>query len=191
MKGFFVSLRISCINLLLLTLLCGIVYPLIMGFIGFLFFPKEASGSILHLGSKVIGSEKIAQAFVSPKYFHPRPSFANYDAANSNASNLAPTSKKLLEEIQKKIEEYRRENHLNEDILLPAEAVTSSGSGLDPDISVRNALLQIPRVAAARGIAEEKIKELLFEKIDPPFLGFIGEERVNVLLLNLILDSQK
>jgi K+-transporting ATPase ATPase C chain len=134
----------------------------------------------------------LGQVFTDAKYFHPRPSAAGngYDAANSGGSNLGPTSRKLNDAIKERIAAYRRENALSETEAVPADAVTASGSGLDPHISLRNAELQITRVAKARGLSAEKVRELVQQYIDAPDLGLFGEPGVNVLRLNLSLDQQ-
>jgi K+-transporting ATPase ATPase C chain len=139
----------------------------------------------------VHGSKLLAQGFTADKYFHPRPSAAGngYDAANSGGSNLGPTSKKLKDAIKDRVDAYRKENGLSETEPVPADAVTASGSGLDPQISLRNAELQTPRVAKARGLSEEKIRELVQQNTDGRNLGVLGDPGVNVLELNLALDS--
>jgi K+-transporting ATPase ATPase C chain len=139
----------------------------------------------------VHGSKLLGQGFADPKYFHPRPSAAGngYDAASSGGSNLGPTSQKLNDAIKERVAAYRADNGLSETESVPADAVTASGSGLDPDISVRNAELQIPRVAKARGLSEEKVRELIQRNIDARDLGVLGEPGVNVLQLNLALDA--
>lgn len=184
----------SLIAMLLFTFLLGICYPFFVFLIGQLLFHKEANGTLLHRNGKIIGSHWIGQNFTSSHYFHPRPSKAGdkgYDAANSAGSNLGPTSQKLIDAVKNRIEAYRIENHLPSNAPLPIDAVTASGSGLDPHISLENALLQLPRVAAARGLAEDRVKQLILAHTFPSFLGFIGEKRVHVLELNLALDALK
>jgi K+-transporting ATPase ATPase C chain len=140
----------------------------------------------------VHGSKLLAQGFTADKYFHPRPSAAGngYDAASSSGSNLGPTSQKLNDAIKNRIAAYRKENGLSEAEPVPADAVTASGSGLDPQISLRNAELQTPRVAKARGLPDEKVRKLVQENTDERDLGFFGEPGVNVLNLNLALDAR-
>jgi K+-transporting ATPase ATPase C chain len=193
MKAFFSSLKPAFISLALLTVLLGIIYPLFIYGVGQLFFHREANGSLFfYQNGKVLGSEWIGQNFTKPEYFHPRPSSAGdkgYDAANSSGSNFGPTSQKLADAMHQRINSYRSENKLGSDITIPADAVTSSGSGLDPHIGVANALLQTSRVAAARNLSEEDIKNLIEEYREGPTWGIFGENRVNVLRLNLALDK--
>jgi K+-transporting ATPase ATPase C chain len=180
-------------TLALAVLLCG-VYPLVVWAIGQGLFPNQADGSLVRRGGIVVGSELIAQRFESPKYFHPRPSAAGeagYDAAASSGSNLGPLSKKLLDAVKERAEAYRNENGLAPDALVPADAVTASGSGLDPHISVRNAELQASRVAHARGIPAQEMARLLAAHTGGRDLGVFGEPRVNVLKLNLALDRMQ
>ena len=155
-------------------------------------FHDKANGSlIVDKDGTVRGSRLLAQGFTDPKYFHPRPSAAGhgYDATSSSGSNLGPTSQKLNDAIKDRIAAYRTENGLSETDPVPADAVTASGSGLDPHISLRNAELQIPRVAKARALDAEKVRELVRQNTAAPDLGFLGESGVNVLTLNLALDT--
>jgi potassium-transporting ATPase KdpC subunit len=171
--------------------LCGL-YPLIVYGAGQLLFSHQANGSLIENAEhKIIGSEWLGQSFTSAKYFHPRPSAAGtgYDAANSSGSNLGPTSQKLIDSVKAAVEQYRKDNGLAADILVPGDAVTSSGSGLDPHISVKNALLQAPRVAKERGVDVEFVKSEISKATDGPSLGFLGDPGVNVLKLNLALDK--
>jgi K+-transporting ATPase ATPase C chain len=175
-----------------LAFICCGVYPLVVFGISQTFFRDKANGSlIVDPNGMVHGSKLLAQGFTDPKYFHPRPSAAGngYDAANSGGSNLGPTSKKLNDAIKDRIDAYRKENGLNQNEAVPADAVTASGSGLDPQISLRNAELQTPRVAKARGLSEEKVRELVQQNTDGRDLGVLGDPGVNVLELNLALDS--
>ncbi len=191
MNHFVHSLKISTIILSIFTLLLGVVYPCFMWGIGHLFFHKEAEGSILyHPNGKALGSLLIAQSFENDSYFHPRPSYTDFNAANSGGSNLGPTSKKLIEILHEKAIEYRTRNHLSEDTPLPSDAVTSSASGLDPHISVENAKLQAQRVAIARNLPIETIYQLIEDHTEGKALGVFGEKRLNVLLLNLDLLSE-
>ena len=179
-------------TLLFAFLLCGI-YPAIIWGAGQLLFPHQANGSLIE-GSdrKIVGSEWLGQNFVGAKYFHPRPSAAGangYDAANSSGSNLGPTSKKLIDSVKQRVIDYRTENGLAPDILVPGDAVTASGSGLDPHISVKNALLQAPRVARERSVRVEAVKSEIEKATAAPQFGILGEAGVNVLKLNLALDA--
>lgn len=177
---------------LVLAIACCGVYPLLVfGFAQWL-FPIQANGSLLKSKNNVvIGSAWIGQNFTQAKYFHPRPSAAGwgYDAANSSGSNAGPTSKKLADTIQDRIQAYRQENHLALSAAVPADAVTASGSGLDPHISLENALAQIPRVAEARHMSVTAVREAVQRNTEAPDLGFLGEQRVHVLKLNRTLDG--
>jgi K+-transporting ATPase ATPase C chain len=169
-------------------LLCG-VYPIAVWGAAQL-FPARARGSLIENQGKLLGSELIGQGFSGEKYFHPRPSAAGngYDAANSGGTNLGPLSQKLVDSVKERVAAYRRENGLEADAPVPADAVLSSASGLDPHISVKNAGLQSRRVAAARGMREETLKHFVAQHTEGRDLGILGEPRVNVLLLNLALD---
>jgi potassium-transporting ATPase KdpC subunit len=193
MKQFFSHIRGAVVSTLLLAVVCCGLYPLIVFGIAQLLFRDQANGSlIVSADGSVRGSKLLGQAFSDPKYFHPRPSAAGngYDAANSGASNLGPTSQKLNDAVKDRIAAYRTENGLNADAAVPADAVTASGSGLDPHISLRNAELQIPRVAESRGLSEDKVRELVEQNTDGRDLGVFGDPGVNVLQLNLALDQQ-
>lgn len=193
MRAFFASLKPAAISLAIFTLLLGVIYPLFIYGIGQLFFHRFANGSLIYSqNGQVVGSELIAQKFVKPEYFHPRPSSAGdqgYDAVNSAGSNLGPTSQKLADALSKRASDYRDENRLGVDIPLPADAITTSGSGLDPHISVANALLQAPRVASARSLRQEEVCGLIAKYTEKPSLGIFGEARINVLRVNLALDQ--
>ena len=187
------ELRISIMALAgLVVLLCGI-YPVLIWLIGQSVFAEQANGSLIKSRGRIVGSALIAQSFVGPAYFHPRPSSAgeSYDAANSGGSNLGPTSRKLIETVAARINDYHRVNKLDAKTPVPADAVTASASGLDPHISLQNALLQSRRVAASRGITEDDLRKIIAAHIEGRDLGILGEERVNVLLLNLDLDKHK
>jgi len=193
MKDFFSEIRAAVLSTLVLAVICCGVYPLIVYGLGQALFHDKANGSLIidRNSSAVRGSKLLAQGFTDPKYFHPRPSAAGngYDAANSGASNLGPTSKKLNDAITDRIAAYRAENGLRETDKIPADAVTASGSGLDPHISVQNAELQIPRVARTRALDIDKVRELVRQNTDGRDFGFLGEPGVNVLKLNLALDA--
>ena len=193
MKEFFSHIRGAVVSTLVLAAVCCGFYPLIVFGISQVLFRDRANGSLITgADGSVRGSKLLGQGFTNPKYFHPRPSAAGngYDASSSGGSNLGPTSKKLTDAIQERITSYRAENGLNGTEPVPADAVTASGSGLDPHISLRNAELQLPRVAKARGLSEDKIRELIQQNIDGRDLGLFGEPGVNVLRLNLALDEQ-
>ena len=192
MKALFSEIRGAVFATLILAIVCCGLYPLVVFGISQTFFRDKANGSLIvdHDGT-VRGSKLLAQGFTADKYFHPRPSAAGngYDAASSGGSNLGPTSKKLSDAIKDRVAAYRKENGLSETEPVPADAVTASGRGLDPQISLRNAELQTPRVAKARGVSEEKLRELIDQNTDGPDLGFLGEPGVNVLTLNRALDQ--
>jgi K+-transporting ATPase ATPase C chain len=193
MKAFFSEIRGAVMSTLVLALICCGIYPLIVFGLSQALFHDKANGSlIVDQNGTVRGSKLLAQGFTDAKYFHPRPSAAGngYDAASSGGSNLGPTSQKLNDAIKDRIAAFRAENGLKETDSVPADAVTASGSGLDPHISLQNADLQIPRVAKARGIAEEKVSELVQKNTDRRDFGVFGEPGVNVLEVNLALDEQ-
>lgn len=193
MKAFFQSLKTGAVVLALLTVLFGIVYPFFMYGVGQLFFHHQANGSLLYdKAGGAIGSEWIAQSFTKPHYFHPRPSAAGsngYDGVHSSGSNLGPTSKALAAALAKRASDYRSQNKLQPHTLIPADAVTTSGSGLDPHISSENALLQAVRVASSRNIPLADVRALIAHYTQHPTLGIFGEARVNVLVLNVALDG--
>lgn len=174
------------------TLVLGIGYPLAITGISQLILPRQANGSLVTAGGKVVGSELIGQNFAKPEYFHPRPSAAGdkgYDATSSTGSNLGPTSKKLVDRVSASVDQFRKENPDYQGPI-PADLVTASGSGLDPHISPDSARAQAARVANARGVATEKVNQIIAQNTEQPDLGFLGEPRVNVLKLNLALDDQ-
>ena len=178
-------------TLALLIILCG-VYPLVVWGIGQAAFPRQANGSLVEVQGKVVGSALLAQNFNGPQYFHPRPSSAGdtgYDGTSSGGSNLGPLSQKLVDQVKERVENYRKENNLPTGTPVPADAVTASGSGLDPHISLKNADLQAKRVATSRGLSPAQINKLIETCTDGPGLGFLGEPGVNVLMLNLALDK--
>jgi K+-transporting ATPase ATPase C chain len=192
MKQYFSHIRGAVVSTLVLAVVCCGLYPLIVFGISQVLFRDQANGSLITgADGNVRGSKLLGQAFSDAKYFHPRPSAAGngYDATSSGGSNLGPTSRKLNDEIRDRVAAYRKENGLGESDSLPADAVTASGSGLDPQISLRNAELQTPRIAKARGLSEQKVRELIQENTDGRDLGVLGEPGVNVLNLNLALDA--
>jgi potassium-transporting ATPase KdpC subunit len=194
------EIRPAILILVLLTLITGLVYPLAMTAIAGVIFPKQAEGSLIEKDGKVIGSALIGQEFKDDKYFHGRPSAtsapdpadstktvpAPYNAANSSGSNLGPTSKALNDRIKDDVEKLKAENP---NASVPVDLVTTSASGLDPDISPEAALFQVPRVAKARNVPEDRVRELVTANTQGRLAGLIGEPRVNVLALNLALDQ--
>ena len=192
-KSIINELRISVIaTVCLAVLLCGI-YPALVWAVAQGLFHSQANGSLVSVKGQVIGSSLLGQQFAGPGYFHPRPSAAGdgYDAANSSGSNLGPTSQKLIAAVKERVAAYRAENNLAPGVLIPVDAVTASASGLDPHISVKNALLQAGRVAKARGVGEEALQKKIVSHTEGRDLGIFGEPRVNVLMLNLDLDGKQ
>jgi potassium-transporting ATPase KdpC subunit len=194
------EIRPAILVLLLLTLITGLAYPLAMTGIAGAIFPRQAQGSLIERDGKVIGSALIGQEFKDDKYFHGRPSAtsapdpadstktvpAPYNAANSGASNLGPTSKALSDRLKEDVDKLKAENP---GASVPLDLVTTSGSGLDPDISPEGALFQVPRVAKVRGMPEDRVRQLVAENTSGRLIGIFGEPRVNVLALNLALDA--
>ena len=194
------EIRPAIILLLALTLITGVAYPFAMTGVAGALFPRQAQGSLIEKDGKVIGSALIGQEFKDDKYFHGRPSAttapdpndstktvgAPYNAANSGGSNLGPTSKALADRVKDDVAKLKAENPGSP---VPADLVTTSGSGLDPDISPEAALFQVPRVAKARNIPEERVRELVTQNTRTRFAALLGEPRVNVLELNLALDA--
>lgn len=194
MKELFSQLRGAVMATLVLAVVCCGIYPLVIFGIAQVAFPEKANGSLItDAKGAVVGSKLLGQGFTGEKYFHPRPSAAGngYDAANSSGSNLGPTSQKLHDAVKERVEAYRKENGLKDTDAVPADAATASGSGLDPHISLRNAELQAARVAKARNLSVEKVREFIRAHTDSAGLGFLGEPGVNVLQVNLSLDSLK
>jgi potassium-transporting ATPase KdpC subunit len=191
-------IRPAIVMTLALTIITGLIYPGIITGLAQVFFPSQASGSILYVNGKPIGSALIGQYWTQPNYFHGRPSATNnpqgtpapYSADNSGASNLGPTNQTLITTVQQRIDDLKKENpDVPSGTPIPADLVTASGSGLDPDISVAAAYYQIPRVAKARGMTQEALRKVVDDHITGRFLGIFGEPRINVLELNLALDG--
>jgi K+-transporting ATPase ATPase C chain len=191
MKIWLSELRHSVAAVLSLAVIsCGI-YPAAVWILAQGLFPAKANGSLVMRSGAILGSRLIGQGFAESKYFHPRPSAAGqgYDASSSGGRNLGPTSKKLVDAVRQRIADYHAENNLSPDTIVPADAVTASASGLDPHISLKNALLQTPRVARVRGWDEKAVRKLVETYTEGRDLGIFGEPRVNVLMLNLALDG--
>ena len=196
------EIRPAIILVIALTVITGLLYPLAMTGIAGVIFPYQAQGSLIEKGGKVVGSALIGQVFADDKYFHGRPSATNapdpkdatktvdapYNAANSMGSNLGPTSKALADRVKADVDKLKKENPA---AAIPVDLVTTSGSGLDPDISPASAFFQVPRVAKARGLPVERVRTLVESQIEGRTLGLFGEPRVNVLKLNLALDGLK
>lgn len=185
-KELILALRFTLVT----TLVFGVIYPLAVTGLSTMLFPRQAAGSLIEKNGRVVGSKLIGQAFTSDKYFHSRPSAAGtgYDASASSASNLAPTNQALVDRVKSDVSKLQQENP---GAPIPADLVTSSGSGLDPEISPAAADFQIPRVAKARGLSADSVKALVTRHTQARTWGIFGEPRVNVLELNLELDSLK
>jgi K+-transporting ATPase ATPase C chain len=193
------EIRPAIVFIVALTVITGLLYPFVMTGIAGVVFPYQAQGSLIERDGKVVGSALIGQDFTSDRYFHGRPSAtvapdpndstktvpAPYNAANSGGSNLGPTNKALIERVQGEVDKLKQENP---SAPVPIDLVTTTASGLDPDISPDAALFQVPRVAKARNMPEDRVRRLVNERIEGRSLGFLGEPRVNVLALNMALD---
>src|ERR1700743_2524946 len=196
------EIRPAILILLLLTLITGLAYPLAITGIAGAIFPQQAQGSMIEHDGKIVGSALIGQEFKDEKYFHGRPSATTapdpsdatktvpvpYNAANSGGSNLGPTSKALSDRVKEDVDKLKAENA---SVPVPVDLVTTSASGLDPDISPEAAAFQVPRVAKARNMAEDQVRQLVTDKTEGRLAGLLGEPRVNVLALNLALDASK
>jgi K+-transporting ATPase ATPase C chain len=194
------EIRPAIVLVIALTLITGLVYPLVMTGIAGVLFPNQAQGSLVEVDGKVVGSSLIGQEFTSDKYFHGRPSAttapdpndstktvsAPYNAANSGGSNLGPTNKALVDRVKADVDKLKQENP---SAPVPIDLVTTTGGGLDPHISPEGALFQVPRVAKARNMSEDQIRQLVNDHVEGRFLGLLGEPRVNVLALNMALDA--
>ena len=177
---------------IIFIIILGLLYPLLVTGISKIIFPAKSEGSLIYIGGKAVGSELIGQNFIGDKYFHPRPSAAGkdgYDAMNSGGSNLAPTNKDFISTVSERLAAFKKENNLPDNTIIPADIVTASGSGLDPDISIESAMLQVERISKARSIPANEIQDLITKNTENRILGFLGEPKVNVLKINILLDN--
>ena len=191
MRALLRQLRPALLMTVVFTIICGIAYPLLSTAIGQTAFGDKADGSLIRRNGVVVGSKLIGQSFTAPQYFHPRPSAAGsgFDGSASSGSNLGPLNPDLLAAVEERAVAYRAENGLSDGALVPVDAVTASGSGLDPDISIANARMQIPRVASERGLDAAVVGQLVKKYTDGRQLLVLGEPGVNVVELNLALDD--
>jgi K+-transporting ATPase ATPase C chain len=189
---FWNEIKLSLIATLVLLVLVSGVYPVVVWGISHVIFPHQAGGSLIKNDQGVVvGSALLGQGFTSPKYFHSRPSAAGggYDPTSSGGSNYGQTSQALMDSIKARVGRYRAENGLDSNVMIPGDAITASASGLDPEISLDNALLQVARVAKARGMNPDDLARIVRKNLEGRELGVLGEPRINVLLLNLSLDK--
>jgi potassium-transporting ATPase KdpC subunit len=185
------NLQTSVILLLILTVLTGLIYPLLITAIAQLVFPARANGSLILQGGRVVGSALMGQPFTDPRYFWSRPSAtvpSPYNARASSGSNLGPLNQALLDAVRRRVGDLKAADSLNT-MPIPVDLVTASGSGLDPHISVMAALYQVPRVARARGLTQERVRNIVEQHIEGRQFGLLGEPRINVLLLNISMDE--
>ena len=185
----YASLLRASIGLTIVSLgLCGFLYSATVTGLGQLLFPAQANGSLIELDGKILGSSLVAQPFTDPKYFQPRPSAANYDPMAMAGSNMARTNPELTKIIEQRIADIEARDHI-EGRQIPSDLVTASGSGIDPEISLKSAMIQVQRVAAARHLSDQQVIELIQQYTLKPTFGVLGQERINVLELNLALDQ--
>ena len=185
----YASLLRASIGLTIVSLgLCGFLYSATVTGLGQLLFPAQANGSLIELDGKILGSSLVAQPFTDPKYFQPRPSAANYDPMAMAGSNMARTNPELTKIIEQRIADIEARDHI-EGRQIPSDLVTASGSGIDPEISLKSAMIQVKRVAEARHLSDQQVIELIQEYTLKPTFGVLGQERINVLELNLALDQ--
>ena len=187
------EIKTTAVITLVLLVICCVIYPLVVFGAGQLLFPQKANGSlIMGADGKPIASTLLGQTFGGAQYFNPRPSAAGngYDSTSSGGSNLGATSQTLHDNVKQRVADYRKTNNMTDDQLVPADAVEASGSGLDPHISVKNALLQLPRVAKARAMSEDDLKKLVDQYTDGRDFGILGEPGLNIIKLNLALDGK-
>lgn len=191
MSGYIRQLRTALLAMVVFTVVLGVGYPLLSTLIGQVAFGDRADGSLIERDGVVVGSELIGQTFTSPEYFHSRPSAAGagYDGSSSSGSNFGPLNPDFQAAVAERVAAYRAENGLDDAVAVPVDAVTASGSGLDPHISAANARLQAPRVAAERGLTLAVVESLIDDYTDGRSLGVLGEPGVNVVMLNLALDD--
>jgi potassium-transporting ATPase KdpC subunit len=191
MQPFIRQLRPAIVAVVVFTILLGVAYPLVVTAVGQVAFNDKANGSLIEVDGVVVGSDLLGQNFVALEYFHPRPSAAGagYDAAASSGSNYGPANPDFLTAVDERVAAYRAENGLPDDAAVPVDAVTASASGLDPAISIANARLQAPRVAAERGLELEEVLSLIDDHTDGRDLVVLGEPAVQVLRLNVALDA--
>jgi potassium-transporting ATPase KdpC subunit len=185
------ELKSAILIFVVFTVFLGVIYPLVITGISQLAFPEQANGNLIkNENGTVVGSQLIGQDFSSPAYFHGRPSVVDYNSSASSGSNLGPTNKKLIDNVTQRIQQIITENSLSDNATIPSDLVLASGSGLEGYIYVDSAMIQVPRVASARGINESQVKEIITSNQENTFLG-LGKEIVNVLKLNIALDNLK